>query len=102
MEAILPDPEGFIQLRKVTLRGVFAGTVEDPFSPSSSGEGDMDQGQIQLTGTVMRLDRVPAELRSVGRDTFSVHVRAWCSITGMTKCLPEARRRTNLERAVPY
>ncbi len=36
----------------------------------------MDQSQIQLTGTVMRLDRVPAELRAVGRDTFSVHVRA--------------------------
>ena len=56
--------------------GLVAGAGEDPFSPSTSGEGDMEQSQIQLTGTVMRLDRVPAELRSVGRDMFSVHVRA--------------------------
>ena len=41
----------------------------------------MDQSQIQLTGTVMRLDRVPAELRAVGRDTFSVCVRACDSST---------------------
>ena len=39
------------------------------------GDSDSQQAQqMQLSGTVVRLDRVPAEIRSIGRDTFSIHV----------------------------
>jgi len=81
-ELIPQELRGVVVNSYVSCLAVRAGAVEDPFSQSSGAEGDMeDQSQIQLTGTVMRLDRVPADLRAVGRDTFSVHVRACDPVT---------------------
>ncbi len=52
------------------------------------GDSESQQTQMQLSGTVMRLDSVPAEIRSIGRDTFSIHVSPLTPIN----CPVRARR----------